>query len=88
MTEPSKPEGIKELPEWERKYNDQLQLCATVRGRRFLLCRHMNEFTSAIKALPIDEKERQELVNFANVLLRMAIIKNDGGTSPHRVPAF
>lgn len=78
----------REVPNWERRLQEEREMRETVRGRRFLLCRNMDGFRAALEAMPIDEKERQELVNLTNVLLRLAVIKNDGGASPHRVPAF
>lgn len=77
-----------EIPEWERRYQEELRMRQDVRGRRYLLCKHMGSFTAALEQMPIGEQERQELINLAHVLLRMAVIKNDGGASPHRVPGF
>ncbi|MCY1253058.1 hypothetical protein D9M68_122740 [compost metagenome] len=75
-------------PDWLRTLREEVEMRETERGRRFLLCRHMNGFTAAIESLPIDAQERQEIVNLANVLLRMALIKNDGHVSSQRVHAF
>ena len=76
------------VPDYLRKLHEEIRMRQEERGRRFLMCRGMEKFRAAVEAMPIDEQERQELVNMANVLLRMAVIKNDGGASPHRVPAF
>ena len=68
--------------------DEEKQLLETVGGRRLMLCRSMRSFVSCIENMPIDAVERQELVNLANVLLRLSVLKNDGGPiSPHRVPA-
>lgn len=77
-----------EMPDYLRRYHEEIRMRQDERGRRFLMCNGMEKFRSAVEAMPIDEQERQELVNLCNVLLRMAVIKNDGGASPHRVPAF
>lgn len=77
-----------EKPEWQRKYEETIRMRTDLRGRHFLLCRHMGEFTQAVEQIPMDEKARAELINLATVVLRMAVIHNDGGVSPHKVPAF
>jgi hypothetical protein len=81
--------GTPEMPEYLKRYHEELRLRQDMRGRRLLLCRSMDTFRACIEAMPIDAQERQELVNMANVLLRMVVIKNDGGPVSHcKVNAF
>jgi len=77
-----------EVPDYLRRLHEEIRMRQDVRGRRFLMCHGMEKFRAAVEAMPIDEQEKQELINMTNVLLRMAVIKNDGGASTHRVPAF
>jgi len=68
--------------------DDQNELRETERGRRYLLCTRIAGICDTIERIPMDDKQRQELKNLANVLLRMSLQHNDGGTSPHTVPGF
>jgi hypothetical protein len=75
--------------EHERKLRNELDLLSTAGGRRLVICRRVGDLTDAIRAIPANEADRNELCNLANVLLRLAVLLNDGGpVSPHKVPAF
>lgn len=78
----------REKPEWERRHEEAIRMRTDMRGRHYLLCRHMDEFKLAVAQIEMDEKARAELLNLATVVLRMATIHNGGGCSSHKVPAF
>jgi hypothetical protein len=67
---------------------EQIQTNDARRGRRFEIARGIAQVTTAINEIPMDERLQQELVNQLNVVLRTAILHNDGSVSPHKVPAF
>lgn len=77
-----------EKPHYQRRYEETLRMRGDKRGRHYLLCTHMDEFKRAVEQIEMDEAARAELLNLATVVMRMAVIHNGSGISPHKVPAF
>ncbi|WP_433867013.1 hypothetical protein [Ralstonia wenshanensis] len=85
---PEREAQMREEQPYERKLREEREMRATLRGRHFLMCRGIQKFTDAVAEMPLGDAEKRELVNMANVLLRLAVVKNGGRISDQTVNAF
>ncbi len=60
----------------------------SVAGRRYHAYRAASDMRDVIEGLP-DSPRKQELLNMANLTLRLVVLENDGGPlSPSKLNAF
>lgn len=79
---------------------DRIKMLRSWRGRRLLACRATDDIEAIIRALgrddgsdlppdgglpPVNEVQRNELLNLAALMLRMILNANDGHVSPSKL---
>lgn len=87
--DPRDGKPIDSFPDYQRESERRRRELASEGGRRLYACRATENMLDVIDALAAEEATKLELRNLATVLLRMVILRNDGGPlSPSSLNRF